>query len=276
MTGLGATRERVTSALLAHAPELVDVEVVELGHGLENTAFVAGDLVLRVAHGPDVAREARLLEAVAPRVSIPIPTPRFADVDAGVLGYERIPGRPLLGRDPPASTAQRLGRFLRELHAVEPASVQAIVGTEDADPSEWLEDLDGPRDLVRVVHATRPRPSRERVLAHADLGAEHILEMDGTLTGVIDWSDAAITDPALDFARLYRDFGPSFLEDLLGAYGPLSPEAMSRVEFFARCAALEDLAFGDSTGRHEYAANAERSFGWLFPPHLERPRHART
>ena len=38
-----------------------------------------------------------------------------------------------------------------------------------------------------------------------------------------------------------------------------------RIEFFARCAALEDLAFAKATGRHEYAANARRSFTWLFP-----------
>ena len=98
----------------------------------------------------------------------------------------------------------------------------------------------------------------------SDLGAEHILELDGALTGIIDWSDAAVTDPALDFARLYRDFGPAFLAQVLEAYGPL-PEAMPRIEFFARCAALEDLAFGEATGRHEYAAGARRSFSWLFP-----------
>ena len=104
-----------------------------------------------------------------------------------------------------------------------------------------------PPDLVRIVHATRTRPSHERVIAHADLGAEHILEVDGTLTGIIDWSDAAITDPALDLARLYRDFGPRFLEALLQAYGPLR-HAMPRVKFFARCAALEDLALRPSHG----------------------------
>lgn len=261
----GTTRQRATSALRAHAPELLDAEVAELGHGLDNTAFVVGDLVLRVAEGGGVGREARLLEALGPHVSIPIPTPRFADEDAGVLGYVRIPGRPLLGREPPAGAARRLGRLLRELHSVDPATVEALIPTEDVDPSEWLEELDGPRDLVRVLRAARPQPARERVVAHADLGAEHILELDGTLSGIIDWSDAAITDPALDFARLHRDFGPGFLADLVEAYGPLPPGAMPRIEFFARCAALEDLAFGRETGRHEYAINAERSFGWLFP-----------
>jgi aminoglycoside phosphotransferase (APT) family kinase protein len=261
---------------LANAPELAEQEVVELGQGLDNSAFVVGELVLRVAHGPGVACEARLLEHLAPRLSIPIPTPRFADENAGVMGYRRIPGRPLLGRRAPSDAAARLGRFLRELHTVDIEPVTDFLATEDADPSAWLEELDGPRDLIRLVHARRPRQSRRRVVAHADLGAEHILELDGTLTGVIDWSDAAITDPALDFARLYRDFGPGFLAQLLGSYGPVSPPALSRIEFFARCAALEDLAFGSQTGRHEYIANAKRSLAWLFPHTTRAPSHTRT
>ncbi len=64
---------------------------------------------------------------------------------------------------------------------------------------------------------------------------------------------------------MYRDFGPGVLKETIEAYGAL-PTAMARIEFFARCAALEDLAFGIQTSRRAYAANAERSFGWLFPP----------
>jgi aminoglycoside phosphotransferase (APT) family kinase protein len=260
----GTPRDRAIRAVRAYAPELLDGNIVELGRGLDNAVYAAGDLVLRVGDGRGVGLEARLLEAVASHVSIPLPKPRFVDEDAGVLGYELIPGQPLLGRSPPAGAAQRLGRFLSDLHAIDPATVAGLIPTEHADPDAWLDGLDGPPDLVRILHATRPRSSRARVVAHADLGAEHILELDGTLTGIIDWSDAAITDPVLDLARLYRNFGPGFLETLLRVYGP-PPDAMPRVEFFARCAALEDLAYGRATGRREYVANAERSFAWLFP-----------
>lgn len=259
----GTPRERATRALRAHAPQLLPTELTELGQGLDNTAYVAGGLVLRVADHGDAEREARLLDALAPHLSIAIPAPRFADAQAGVLAYELIAGRPLLGRLAPTGAGRRLGRFLRELHAIEPATVEDLIQTDDADPSAWLDDLEGPSDLVAIVRASRPPPTPQRVVAHADLGAEHILELGGTLTGIIDWSDAAITDPALDFARVYRDFGPGVLQEVIEAYG--APPAMARIEFFARCAALEDLAFGIQTSRREYAANAERSFGWLFP-----------
>lgn len=56
--------------------------------------------MLRAASDRNVGREARLLDAVAPHDSIDSPSPRLTDEDAGVLAYERIPGRPLLGRPP--------------------------------------------------------------------------------------------------------------------------------------------------------------------------------
>jgi hypothetical protein len=40
---------------------------------------------------------------------------------------------------------------------------------------------------------------------------------------------------------------------------------MERIEFFARCAALEDLAYARATGRTVYADAAGRSLAWLFP-----------
>lgn len=255
---------RAARALRRHAPELADLPLRELGRGLENTAFAAGELVLRVADGPDVQREAGLLEVLGSRLPLAVPVPVFADGDTGVLGYRLLPGRPLLGRTPAPGTATVLGRFLRDLHTTDPDAVRGLVDEDGADPAEWLADLDGPAELLRVVRSSVPRPSALRVVAHADLGAEHLLA-DGTgLTGVIDWSDCAVTDPALDFARIHRDFGPAFLAEALQAYGGL-PDAGPRIEFFARCAALEDLGYGLRTGRAEYAAAARRSLAWLFP-----------
>ena len=59
-------RMRATEALPRHAPELVDVDVRDLGRGLDHVVFVAADLVLRVADGRSVQREAALLESLPP------------------------------------------------------------------------------------------------------------------------------------------------------------------------------------------------------------------
>ncbi|GAB7191497.1 hypothetical protein NUM3379_22050 [Kineococcus sp. NUM-3379] len=234
---------------------------------MDNVAFRCGEVVVRVASGHDTRREGELLTLLGPRVSLPVPAPIFSDEELGVLAYPVLPGRALLGRTPPAGAARQLGTFLTELHSVDASVVASTVEEEPADPREWLDELAGPEELLAVVRASVPPPGDRRVLAHADLGAEHLLEDGGALSGVLDWSDAALTDPAVDFARLYRDFGPRFLREVLDSYElhPPGAEAMARVEFFARCAALEDLAFARTSGRREYADAVRPSLGWLFP-----------
>ena len=258
-------RSRAARALAEHAPGYRTTELCELGSGLDHDTFVVDDLVVRAARSVTASREADLLALVARSVPLPVPVPRFADAQLGVLAYPFLPGLPLLGRRPPPDAPAHLGRFLRDLHRIDPAEVGNRAPVDPADPDAWLEDLVGPPRLLEVLHRSRPPAAPECVLAHADLGAEHILVHGDRISGVIDWADAAVTDPALDFARLYRDFGPAFLDDVLTAYGGGSPALLARTTFFARCAALEDLAYGRATGREEYSRAAERSLAWLFP-----------
>ena len=206
--------------LREHAPELAGVPVRELGQRLENTAFVAGELVLRVAGDGGVIREARLLELLAPRLSIPVPASRFADAGRGVLAYP-LDGRATAAR-PRARPGRRgaAGRFLRELHGVDTASVAELVPA-DRRPTRacgWTVRRPARPRPIACVTACRLRAaatcSRMRTSA-----TEHILGAWGRITGVIDWSDAAVTDPALDFARLYRDFGAASSPHALDASG---------------------------------------------------------
>lgn len=258
-------RARAVRAVHRHAPELADADIRELGSGLDHGAFLVGNLVVRVSRAAEPFMEPDLLALVAAHVSIPVPSPRFVDSEQGVLAYPLLPGCPLLGRMAPPGAAAQMGQFLRELHAIDMVEVCHLVPAQVADPDDWLDELLGPATLLDELRADRPGPTQQLVLTHADLGAEHILADRGVLTGVIDWSDAALTDPALDFARLYRDFGPAFLHDTLTVYGTSSPELRHRSRYFARCAALEDLAYGRESGRVEYSQAAERSLSWLFP-----------
>jgi aminoglycoside phosphotransferase (APT) family kinase protein len=215
------------------------------------------------------------LVLVGSRVSLAVPTPAFADEELGVLAYPLLPGRPLLARVPPSGLARRLGAFLSELHSIDVSLVASLVPQECAEPRDWLEDLTGAPEFLAVLHASVPPLGVRRALAHTDLGAEHLLTEGGVVTGVLDWSDAAVTDPAVDFARLLRDFGPGFLRSVLDAYDleRLDDGTMARIEFFARCAALEDLAFARAGGGKDYANAARASLRWLFPgvPGLSAP-----
>lgn len=202
---------------------------VPLGSGLDHVVFRAGDLAVRVGRGAEVARESELLRVVAAAdLGVAVPHPVLLDPDLVVLAYPLLPGAPLLGQPPPRRGAATLGRTLQRLHQVDVATVADLVPREVDPGVEWLADLRGPVEHLDVLFASVPEPSERQVLCHNDLGAEHLLAQDGGLTGIIDWSDAALTDPAVDFARLLRDFGPRFLHEVLDCSGGLRGDGWER------------------------------------------------
>ncbi|MGA7729851.1 MAG: phosphotransferase [Chloroflexia bacterium] len=74
-----------------------------------------------------------------------------------------------------------------------------------------------------VVKALLHEPKRGDLplaLVHGDLSSEHILFDPTTrrITGIIDFSDAVITTPLLDFVYLWGAYGPDFSDLLLNHY----------------------------------------------------------
>lgn len=266
--------------------------VVRLGGGLDHEAHeVDGELVVRRRRTGDpderaaaVRREAALLEVVAGVSPLPVPEVVAADPEAGVLVLRELPGRPLLDRPlaDPAPLVAPLAGFLRALHATPVDRVEGIAPRDATPRAEWLAEA---RDAYQVVAPGLPGADRQRVeafldapppappavavLCHNDLGAEHLL-VDGeppavVVTGVIDWGDAALGDPAVDLARLHRDLGPAAAEAIRRRDdGLIGDEDLDRVAFYARCALLEDLAYGVRSGDERYRraalANLARTF----------------
>ncbi|WP_433306722.1 phosphotransferase family protein [Actinoplanes sp. CA-030573] len=268
-------REAVAANLPGYRVDRVSV----IGEGLEHRAFeINGELVVRVSRSPDpagLAREARLLAFVAPVVPVPVPAPVFVDLERGCLAYPRLPGTPLLDLPSPrpaASIAPVLGEMLAALHAVPAARVRDLAEVDDQPPEEWLSEAASHYATVagRIPPATRPRvasflaappPPRGETLvfSHNDLGIEHVLADPASwaVTGVIDWSDAALVDPACDFGLILRDLGPAAFDVAAGERGDSLRE---RALFYARCAALEDLAYGVD----KYVRNALAAIERLF------------
>jgi aminoglycoside phosphotransferase (APT) family kinase protein len=88
----------------------------------------------------------------------------------------------------------------------------------------------------------------------------------GAITGVIDWSDAALTDPAYDFGLLYRDLGPGALHLALNTYQVDDTAAIrQRAAFYARSSLFEDLAYGVQSGLSAYTDKSLAALDWLFP-----------
>lgn len=297
MTSRGRDRVAdVRSVVAEHLPSYRIQGVVPLGEGLDNLAYeVDGALVVRFSKESDLARraalvsrEARLLTAVGDISPLPVPEPVFADVERGCLAYRKLPGTPLLDMPPDqcsahgTSIAATLGELLTALHA---APLDRLAGLVDADhpPSAaWLSEAAHdyatvagqlPAAYRRSVEAflDAPPPDDEYVPAfsHNDLGIEHVLVDPGTWTvsGILDWSDAAVVDPAHDFGLLHRDLGPAAAHAAISSYraDDNDPAALGeRALFHARCTVLEDLAHGIGTGRSRYVDKSLAALGWLF------------
>jgi aminoglycoside phosphotransferase (APT) family kinase protein len=270
--------------LATHRPGQATDTIRRLGEGQEHVAYEVDGLIVRFVKGPDrsvVLRDARLLEAVAELSPLPVPEPVFVDADEGCLAYRRLPGTPLLDLAPashPEPIAESLGDFLAALHAAPVTRMAELVDLDDQPLDGWLADAAGEYEAVGSVvppehrhwieaflAAPPPAPAPGLVFSHNDLGIEHVL-VDPTsmrIQGIIDWSDAAITDPAYDLGLILRDLGPSALDAALRAYGPSSGGLVERAWCYARCSVLEDLRYGIESGRREYAEKSLVSLAWL-------------
>ncbi|GIF47934.1 aminoglycoside phosphotransferase (APT) family kinase protein [Asanoa ferruginea] len=262
--------DSVRRLLDRHWPSL-DVHTVRpLGSGFDHLAYeVNTDLVVRVARSPDISEmsgEAEILAAVRAATTVPVPEPILVDASAGLMVYRKLPGTPAAGLPEPSRVAATVVGALRQL--MRDIAAIPVGPVDDAPPSEWLDEARSEfadiraeipaahQRAVELFLSQEPPPpyTGQPVFCHNDLGIEHVLvdPETRTLTGVIDWTDAARTEPAHDLGRLFRDLGPQV--------GPVDDRAL----FFARCGTLEDLHYGLTEGRDRYAINARAAFDHVF------------
>ena len=170
--------------------------------------------------------------------------------------------------------APTLARFLSWLHAF-PVHHALQLGVEHEDVASLIEEvradaLDDFERLNQVAPASPleewhtylmeepaicPPASATQVLVHRDLAAEHVLcdSTRKTVTGIIDWSDVAVSDGLVDFAGLFHWGGAPFVDAVLANYdGPVDRTLLTSARFLAACRGVADVAFGLDTGRGAY------------------------
>ena len=105
------------------------------------------------------------------------------------------------------------------------------------------------------------------MFSHNDLGTDHVLvePATGAITG-IDWSDAALTDPAPRLRSGVPRSRPRSIGCRLGSLpagraGRSSPAPT----FYARCKLLEDMAYGSRAGLSVYTDKSLAALPWVFP-----------
>jgi aminoglycoside phosphotransferase (APT) family kinase protein len=227
-------------------------------------------------------REDVLLAELAPRLPLAVPRIELRGGPSAAhpypfAGYRLIPGRSgetdRPGREHWPAIAAQIGAFLSALHDF-PVEHARALGVPEA-PEETFgaeyrtrdartllarvqrfgptirQRLPGLVDaeMERYLSGDVPLPSPSPLalaLCHADLKGEHILvSQDGhEVAGVLDWADAAITDPLLDFARLMIWLGEPFVRLALEHYDhPVDAAFLERVCFYGRCFPLDNLGW---------------------------------
>jgi len=249
--------EELARALIGdRVPGLRDAPLRLLGEGWDSTVWRAGDewvfrFPRREVVVPGFLREVEVLPRLAPALPLPVPVAEVrAEPDERFrwpwAGFRILPGRELaeIGADEEARVrhGRGLGRFLRALHDVDPAT--ATVGGEllPVDPVrradmpfrvERAEDQLGrlaelglwwsPPAFAAVMEEARGLPEPDAlVVCHGDLHVRHLLVSDtGDLAGVIDWIDVCRADACIDLLLYWGYLNAAGREAFIAEYGPV-------------------------------------------------------
>jgi aminoglycoside 2''-phosphotransferase len=234
----------------------------------------------------DLEREARLLPALAEH-GLPVPPGmRLLHDDGGQIAgtiHRPIDGEPVARAMLVGGTRTRLaaafGAFFTRLHAF-PRDRAVTLGLKDIDL--WKDEYCGLVEFCRPLLAARSRAwldvtverflaeggttGAPRVLIHGDIGPEHLLiSPDREFAGSIDFGDAMVADPALDFAGLWLACRKPFMEQVLTHYGgEIDPGLRRRAGFYVEVVGLYQVRYGDlvedgrehTSGKRRIAARA--------------------
>jgi aminoglycoside 2''-phosphotransferase len=280
--------ESYRAIIAACFPELPIASCVVLSQGWDSVAVLADDtFIFRFPKRPDVEpqyhMEARLLPQLAAMISVAVP--RFEFIWPGgraypqsFVGYRMIAGRSLdvavfrsLQAEP---LANQLGRAIGEIHHF-PTKQAAMAGVPGGDAQHWRGEYRVLYERIQAqIFPLLSPAARERcavrfqaflqneayfqfapTLIHRDLSAEHILvdPARNAVSGIIDWGDAAIGDPAIDFTGLYAELDREFMDQVLAYYDAAGDSTLrERAQFYAFVIPFHAVLFGLSIGSRQH------------------------
>ena len=264
------TPDEAAARITASFPDLACSSVVPVPQqGWDFHTFTINDgWIFRFPRSED-ARRALVLEiALLPDISATLPTsvpkPVYIDPAGAFAGYRRIDGEQV-GTDPAPSVAVALGGALTVLHAMDiaPALAAGVDGGYRPDDASVLGAL---RDAV-LPHLTADERSRgtrlfdeiiscvdraPRGLRHTDLGPAHVLVIDDALSGIIDWGDLSVGDPALDLAWALSATPTRFADAFAQGYGSIDAATRRRATLHWANGPWHEVGYGLRTGRSAF------------------------
>lgn len=233
----------------SYFPYLAMEEVTANNSGWDNDLLIINNkLVFRFPKSLEVAAkvktEGEILTAVKERNPLLlIPEYEYMHEGDKVKGvkYPLIEGKSLSVYPPNIITrnlenARLLGDFLTKLHSIEIEELNRRKLTILHSHSYWgslykkVEEQVFPflkiKQREQISHVfiqfleSYEDISANKVIIHGDLTTSNIIynEQRERISGIIDFTDAQIGDPAFDFAGIYWSYGPDFTKNVLSCY----------------------------------------------------------
>ncbi|MDA3627289.1 aminoglycoside 3'-phosphotransferase/choline kinase family protein [Saccharopolyspora sp. WRP15-2] len=223
--------------------------------GGEHLSWLFGEHhVVRMAPDPEAGerqrRELALRDLLRGRLGIPLPRSAASGEWAPGLAFtvdERLPGASAEVRPVGASGERELAAMLAALRSTEVPAELGLPTSPRRDVPELVRTAQAAADRLAANGQVQGRftpdaaavgPAPEVALLHADLKGEHLLvDEHGSVSGVLDWTDAEFGDPATDIAGLAISVGSAAAVRIAERAG-YSADTNARGLVFARCDTL--------------------------------------
>ncbi|MPV37117.1 macrolide 2'-phosphotransferase [Georgenia subflava] len=277
-------------------PGSVRVDETGLDYRVAMARTVDGESwVLRIPRRPDVAdgvdAEGAILDLVGPALSVAVPDWQVRARD--LLAYPLLPGEPGLTFD--AATGEltwrldmtsarysaAFGELLAQLHGID-VEVARAAGVTVEGPAEvrerWRADVATVRAELDVAEHLVDRWTAWldddsywpdwSVMTHGELYPVHVLVAeDDSVTGVLDWTTAKVSDPGRDFALHHSITTPEAFAVTVEAYTRAGGRVWPRLaEHCAELMAAGPVAYGLYAIRTGEAEHREAALAQLNPP----------
>lgn len=286
----------ISDLAAAHGLEIDPSTIVvsELGLDFRVAIAEAADgrsWVMRIPRRSDAADrarvEGRLLAAIGPELSFSVPDWKIHTDD--LIAYPLLPGSPGLSIDDAgqprwhfdlesADYARSLGDVLAELHAVDeeivadsgipiesPAEVRARKREEIAAVAAEFEVSQELLDRWRAWLADDRYWPTWTTVTHGEIYPAHQVMEGPTILGLLDWTTAAVGDPARDFAFHQASVSPEAFDLTVDRYvengRKVWPKLAEHCAHLFSTAAVDLGLFALETDDEEHLAAAREQLG---------------
>lgn len=280
----------------------IDKETVEINDsGLDFQAVFAVDRngkewVLRIPRRDDViqgTKKEKMVLDILNGHTLSFQVPHWEVYNDKLIAYKKLDGVPAgtidhdIGNyiweidieNVPVEFNRSLGRILAELHSIPEEKFRnsgiPIYRAEEA-RQEMQERMNKIKEKFGVSEALWDRWQKwisddemwpeQTAFSHGDIHAGHtMINENSTVTGLIDWTEAQVTDISRDFLFNYKAFGEKGLEDLIKEYkaagGYHWPKMKAHIIELDAASGVPIAEFAMLSGLKEYEQMAKEILG---------------